>query len=292
MTDASSTLARRVYEASHLTGTSCCGRVRPAPSTSTSTSSRPTRRCCGRWPRPWSSCCPTCDVLAGMELGGIPIATVMSQLTGLPTVFMRKQAKDVRHLQGGRGAAGRRPAGRPGRGRGHDRRRAAGRDARCCATRARHRDRRLRDRPSAGRAERLRGWAGAAARADARGARGLGRLARRCAGRRSGSRAPAVVRDLGCRAAPRAHRRVDDGLAVVLDVGVTRRGSGPLWLAPRTARRDSAPARRRSRPRRRTRRRRTGRPPPAHGPSGRGAGPGRPALTSSMTLAHQLGVRA
>lgn len=37
---------------------------------------------------------PPCDVLAGMELGGIPIATVMSQLTGLPTVFVRKQAKE------------------------------------------------------------------------------------------------------------------------------------------------------------------------------------------------------
>jgi orotate phosphoribosyltransferase len=36
---------------------------------------------------------PDCDVLAGMEMGGIPIATVMSQLTGLPTVFVRKAAK-------------------------------------------------------------------------------------------------------------------------------------------------------------------------------------------------------
>ncbi|WP_433042958.1 orotate phosphoribosyltransferase [Dactylosporangium sp. CS-033363] len=36
---------------------------------------------------------PPCDVLAGMEMGGIPIATVMSQLTGLPTVFVRKEAK-------------------------------------------------------------------------------------------------------------------------------------------------------------------------------------------------------
>ncbi|MFY1668411.1 orotate phosphoribosyltransferase [Plantactinospora sp. WMMB334] len=34
---------------------------------------------------------PECDVLAGMEMGGIPLATVMSQLTGLPTVFVRKQ---------------------------------------------------------------------------------------------------------------------------------------------------------------------------------------------------------
>jgi orotate phosphoribosyltransferase len=35
-----------------------------------------------------------CEVLAGMEMGGIPIATVMSQLTGLPTVFVRKRAKE------------------------------------------------------------------------------------------------------------------------------------------------------------------------------------------------------
>jgi orotate phosphoribosyltransferase len=34
------------------------------------------------------------EILAGMEMGGIPIATVMSQLTGLPTVFVRKKAKD------------------------------------------------------------------------------------------------------------------------------------------------------------------------------------------------------
>ncbi|MEU7173776.1 orotate phosphoribosyltransferase [Micromonospora tulbaghiae] len=37
---------------------------------------------------------PECDVLAGMEMGGIPLATVMSQLTGLPTVFVRKHAKE------------------------------------------------------------------------------------------------------------------------------------------------------------------------------------------------------
>ena len=36
---------------------------------------------------------PECDVLAGMEMGGIPIVTVLSQLTGLPAVFVRKEAK-------------------------------------------------------------------------------------------------------------------------------------------------------------------------------------------------------
>src|ERR1700690_1331518 len=33
------------------------------------------------------------DALAGLELGGIPLATMMSQLSGLPTRFVRKQAK-------------------------------------------------------------------------------------------------------------------------------------------------------------------------------------------------------
>jgi orotate phosphoribosyltransferase len=41
-----------------------------------------------------ASLVPRCDALAGMELGGIPIVTMLSQLTGLPTVFMRKQAKE------------------------------------------------------------------------------------------------------------------------------------------------------------------------------------------------------
>lgn len=36
---------------------------------------------------------PDVDVLAGLELGGIPIATMLSQVTGLPTSFVRKQAK-------------------------------------------------------------------------------------------------------------------------------------------------------------------------------------------------------
>ena len=34
-----------------------------------------------------------CDVLAGLEMGGIPVATLLSQVTGLPALFVRKQAK-------------------------------------------------------------------------------------------------------------------------------------------------------------------------------------------------------
>jgi orotate phosphoribosyltransferase len=33
------------------------------------------------------------EALAGLELGGIPIATVMSQLSGLPALFVRKEPK-------------------------------------------------------------------------------------------------------------------------------------------------------------------------------------------------------
>jgi orotate phosphoribosyltransferase len=33
------------------------------------------------------------DALAGLELGGVPLAAVLSQVTGLPAVFVRKEAK-------------------------------------------------------------------------------------------------------------------------------------------------------------------------------------------------------
>ena len=33
------------------------------------------------------------DVLGGLELGGVPLATVVSQISGLPTLFVRKEAK-------------------------------------------------------------------------------------------------------------------------------------------------------------------------------------------------------
>lgn len=37
---------------------------------------------------------PDTDMLAGLELGGVPIATAMALQSGLPAVFVRKQAKD------------------------------------------------------------------------------------------------------------------------------------------------------------------------------------------------------
>lgn len=44
------------------------------------------------------------DALAGLELGGVPLATMLSQVTGLPTRFVRKQAKEYgtrRIVEGG-----------------------------------------------------------------------------------------------------------------------------------------------------------------------------------------------
>jgi orotate phosphoribosyltransferase len=50
------------------------------------------------------------EALAGLELGGVPIATVLSQLTGLPAVFVRKARKDYGtcRLAEGMDVAGRR----------------------------------------------------------------------------------------------------------------------------------------------------------------------------------------
>jgi len=50
------------------------------------------------------------DALAGLELGGIPIVTMLSQVTALPALFVRKQAKEYgtcRLAEGGE-VAGRR----------------------------------------------------------------------------------------------------------------------------------------------------------------------------------------
>ena len=52
------------------------------------------------------------QALAGLELGGVPLATVASQISGLPALFVRKQAKTYgtcRLAEGG-GLAGRRLA--------------------------------------------------------------------------------------------------------------------------------------------------------------------------------------
>lgn len=50
------------------------------------------------------------DAVAGLELGGVPLATMLSQVTGLPTRFVRKRAKEygTRRLVEGGDVAGQR----------------------------------------------------------------------------------------------------------------------------------------------------------------------------------------
>lgn len=89
-----SLLARRVYEACHLTGSFRLrsGQVSPEYFDKYLFEGQP--GLLRDVAEAMVALLPECDVLAGMEMGGIPIATVMSQLTGLPTVFVRKQAKE------------------------------------------------------------------------------------------------------------------------------------------------------------------------------------------------------
>ena len=52
------------------------------------------------------------ELVGGLELGGVPIATMVSSLTGIPALFVRKQAKayGTRRLAEGAEVAGRRVA--------------------------------------------------------------------------------------------------------------------------------------------------------------------------------------
>jgi len=87
-------LAARIYAASHLTGTFTLrsGVVSNEYFDKYMFESDPELlRAVAR------ACVPlvpaTIDALAGLELGGVPLATMMSQINGLPTRFVRKQAK-------------------------------------------------------------------------------------------------------------------------------------------------------------------------------------------------------
>lgn len=53
---------------------------------------------------------PQTEVLAGLEMGGIPVVAVLSQVTSIPAVFVRKQAKEygTRKLAEGGDVDGRR----------------------------------------------------------------------------------------------------------------------------------------------------------------------------------------
>jgi len=102
---ASSSLAKRVFQAAHLTGTF---RLRSGATSSEyfdkyrfegdpvllrDIAAELAQRLPGSF-----------EALAGLEMGGIPIATMLSQVTGKPALFIRKKAKDYgtcRFAEGG-----------------------------------------------------------------------------------------------------------------------------------------------------------------------------------------------
>src|SRR5688572_33195631 len=51
---------------------------------------------------------PGVHMVAGLELGGVPLATVLGQMSGLPVVFVRKRAKESQAGEGIRNASARR----------------------------------------------------------------------------------------------------------------------------------------------------------------------------------------
>jgi orotate phosphoribosyltransferase len=93
--DARASLAKRIYDTAHITGDFTLRSGAKSTSTSTSTSSKPTRKLLKDIAEAIVPLVPPgIDALAGLEMGGIPIATMLSQLTGLPVLFVRKKAKD------------------------------------------------------------------------------------------------------------------------------------------------------------------------------------------------------
>ena len=90
----SADLARRVYAASHLTGTFVLRSGATSDEYFDKYRFESDPRLLRQVAEAMAGLLPEgADGLAGLELGGVPLATVLSQLTGLPAGFVRKQAK-------------------------------------------------------------------------------------------------------------------------------------------------------------------------------------------------------
>ena len=104
-------LARRVYRAAHLTGTFVLRSGATSDEYFDKYRFESDPRLLRQVAEAMAGLLPEgADGLAGLELGGVPLATVLSQLTGLPAGFVRKQAKPygTRRLAEGFDVAGRR----------------------------------------------------------------------------------------------------------------------------------------------------------------------------------------
>jgi orotate phosphoribosyltransferase len=109
--DPAGDLARRVHEASHLTGTFVLRSGATSNEYFDKYRFESDPRLLRELAEAMAGLLPEgADGLAGLELGGVPLATVLSQVTGLPAGFVRKQAKPygTRRLAEGLDVAGRR----------------------------------------------------------------------------------------------------------------------------------------------------------------------------------------
>ena len=87
-------LARRVYLAAHLTGTFVLRSGATSDEYFDKYRFESDPRLLRQVAEAMAGLLPEgADGLAGLELGGVPLATVLSQVTGLPAGFVRKQAK-------------------------------------------------------------------------------------------------------------------------------------------------------------------------------------------------------
>jgi orotate phosphoribosyltransferase len=109
--DPAGDLARRVHEASHLTGTFVLRSGATSNEYFDKYRFESDPQLLRELAEAMAGLLPDgADGLAGLELGGVPLATVLSQVTGLPVGFVRKQAKPygTRRLAEGFDVAGRR----------------------------------------------------------------------------------------------------------------------------------------------------------------------------------------
>jgi orotate phosphoribosyltransferase len=104
-------LARRVYQASHLTGSFVLRSGATSSEYFDKYRFESDPRLLRELAEAMAGLLPEgADGLAGLELGGVPLATMLSQVTGLPAGFVRKQAKPygTRRLAEGVEVSGRR----------------------------------------------------------------------------------------------------------------------------------------------------------------------------------------
>ena len=99
-------LARRIYDASHLTGTFTLrsGAVSTEYFDKYRFEADPVLLAAIAEAMAPLIPHPT-DALAGLELGGVPLATMISQVTGMPALFVRKEAKTYGTCQLAEGGA-------------------------------------------------------------------------------------------------------------------------------------------------------------------------------------------